>query len=136
MDFFVNSLEKNFITVIIAVLVALLVFVGLFFLMRLIVLWYFKINAMLAELKKMNSYLGRLVAQAEAPHAQPKPVIPVMPSEPVQPQPVIQPMPQAVPAMANMVSGKEAAVRICVKCGAPLQEGASFCMQCGTKNEI
>ena len=146
----VDSLMSQGIGIAIVVIVAgLLVSIGLFFLVRLIVLWYFKINKMLKELTKMNYYLERLVAQGEVPHvtvqqAAPQPVAQpmnpapqpiVQPLDPV-PQPMIQPMPQetaAIPAMAAPVAA-EPVRRTCVKCGAVLQDGASFCMQCGTKN--
>ena len=135
----VDSLMSQGIGIALVVIVAgLLVSIGLFFLVRLIVLWYFKINKMLKELTKMNYYLERLVAQGEVPHvtvqqAAPQPI--VQPLDPV-PQPMIQPMPQetaAIPAMAAPVAA-EPVRRTCVKCGAVLQDGASFCMQCGTKN--
>ena len=164
----VDSLMSQGIGIAIVVIVAgLLVSIGLFLLVRLIVLWYFKINKMLKELTKMNYYLERLVAQGEVPHvtvqqAAPQPMNPapqpvaqpmnpapqpivqpldpapqpiVQPLDPV-PQPMIQPMPQetaAIPAMAAPVAA-EPVRRTCVKCGAVLQDGASFCMQCGTKN--
>lgn len=146
----VDSLMSQGIGIAIVVIVAgLLVSIGLFFLVRLIVLWYFKINKMLKELTKMNYYLERLVAQGEVPHvtvqqAAPQPVAQpmnpapqpiVQPLDPT-PQPMIQPMPQetaAIPAMAAPVAA-EPVRRTCVKCGAVLQDGASFCMQCGTKN--
>ena len=168
----VDSLMNQGIGIAIVVIVAgLLVSIGVFLLVRLIVLWYFKINKMLKELTKMNYYLERLVAQGEVPHvtgqqAAPQPIVQpldpapqpvaqpmnpapqpmVQPLDPtpqpmVQPldptlQPMIQPMPQetaAIPAMAAPVAA-EPVKRTCVKCGAVLQDGASFCMQCGTKN--
>ncbi len=157
----VDSLMSQGIGIAIVVIVAgLLVWIGLFFLVRLIVLWYFKINKMLKELTKMNYYLERLVAQGEVPHvtvqqAAPQPVAQptnpapqpiVQPLDPAPqpivqpldptPQPVIQPMPQetaAIPTMAAPAAA-EPVKRTCVKCGAVLQDGASFCMQCGTKN--
>ena len=144
----------------VGIVVGLLVSIGLFFLVRLIVLWYFKINKMLKELTKMNYYLERLVAQGEVPHVTvqqatpqpmaqpmnpaPQPIVQpldpapqpiVQPLDPT-PQPMIQPMPQetaAIPAMAAPVAA-EPVRHTCVKCGAVLQDGASFCMQCGTKN--
>lgn len=135
----VDSLLSQGIGIAIVVIVAgLLVSIGLFLLVRLIVLWYFKINKMLKELTKMNYYLERLVAQGEVPHvtvqqAAPQPI--VQPLDPA-PQPMIQPMPQetaAIPTMAAPAAA-EPVKRTCVKCGAVLQDGASFCMQCGTKN--
>ena len=135
----VDSLLSQGIGIAIVVIVAgLLVSIGLFLLVRLIVLWYFKINKMLKELTKMNYYLERLVAQGEVPlvtvqQAAPQPI--VQPLDPT-PQPVIQPMPQetaAIPTMAAPAAA-EPVKRTCVKCGAVLQDGASFCMQCGTKN--
>lgn len=168
----VDSLMSQGIGIAIVVIVAgLLVSIGLFLLVRLIVLWYFKINKMLKELTKMNYYLERLVAQGEVPHvtvqqAAPQPIVQpldpapqpvaqpmnpapqpmVQPLDPAPqpmvqpldptPQPMIQPMPQetaAIPAMAAPVAA-EPVKRTCVKCGAVLQDGASFCMQCGTKN--
>lgn len=135
----VDSLMNQGIGIAIVVIVAgLLVSIGLFLLVRLIVLWYFKINKMLKELTKMNYYLERLVAQGEVPHvtvqqAAPQPI--VQPLDPI-PQPMIQPMPQetaAIPTMAAPAAA-EPVKRTCVKCGAVLQDGASFCMQCGTKN--
>lgn len=168
----VDSLLSQGIGIAIVVIVAgLLVSIGLFLLVRLIVLWYFKINKMLKELTKMNYYLERLVAQGEVPHvtvqqAAPQPIVQpldpapqpvaqpmnpapqpmVQPLDPTPqpmvqpldptPQPMIQPMPQetaAIPAMAAPVAA-EPVKRTCVKCGAVLQDGASFCMQCGTKN--
>ena len=135
----VDSLLSQGIGIAIVVIVAgLLVSIGLFLLVRLIVLWYFKINKMLKELTKMNYYLERLVAQGEVPHvtvqqAAPQPI--VQPLDPI-PQPMIQPMPQetaAIPTMAAPAAA-EPVKRTCVKCGAVLQDGASFCMQCGTKN--
>lgn len=146
----VDSLMSQGIGIAIVVIVAgLLVWIGLFLLVRLIVLWYFKINKMLKELTKMNYYLERLVAQGEVPHvtvqqAAPQPVAQptnpapqpiVQPLDPA-PQPMIQPMPQetaAIPTMAAPAAA-EPVKRTCVKCGAVLQDGASFCMQCGTKN--
>lgn len=168
----VDSLMNQGIGIAIVVIVAgLLVSIGVFLLVRLIVLWYFKINKMLKELTKMNYYLERLVAQGEVPHvtvqqAAPQPIVQpldpapqpvaqpmnpapqpmvqpldptpqpmVQPLDPI-PQPMIQPMPQetaAIPAMAAPVAA-EPVKRTCVKCGAVLQDGASFCMQCGTKN--
>lgn len=168
----VDSLLSQGIGIAIVVIVAgLLVSIGLFLLVRLIVLWYFKINKMLKELTKMNYYLERLVAQGEVPRvtvqqAAPQPIVQpldpapqpvaqpmnpapqpmVQPLDPTPqpmvqpldptPQPMIQPMPQetaAIPAMAAPVAA-EPVKRTCVKCGAVLQDGASFCMQCGTKN--
>lgn len=168
----VDSLLNQGIGIAIVVIVAgLLVSIGVFLLVRLIVLWYFKINKMLKELTKMNYYLERLVAQGEVPHvtvqqAAPQPIVQpldpapqpvaqpmnpapqpmVQPLDPAPqpmvqpldptPQPMIQPMPQetaAIPAMAAPVAA-EPVKRTCVKCGAVLQDGASFCMQCGTKN--
>ena len=168
----VDSLLSQGIGIAIVVIVAgLLVSIGLFLLVRLIVLWYFKINKMLKELTKMNYYLERLVAQGEVPHvtvqqAAPQPIVQpldpapqpvaqpmnpapqpiVQPLDPAPqpivqpldptPQPMIQPMPQetaAIPAMAAPVAA-EPVKRTCVKRGAVLQDGASFCMQCGTKN--
>lgn len=168
----VDSLMNQGIGIAIVVIVAgLLVSIGVFLLVRLIVLWYFKINKMLKELTKMNYYLERLVAQGEVPHvtvqqAAPQPIVQpldpapqpvaqpmnpapqpmVQPLDPTPqpmvqpldptPQPMIQPMPQetaAIPAMAAPVAA-EPVKRTCVKCGAVLQDGASFCMQCGTKN--
>ncbi len=179
----VDSLLSQGIGIAIVVIVAgLLVSIGLFLLVRLIVLWYFKINKMLKELTKMNYYLERLVAQGEVPHvtvqqAAPQPIVQpldlapqpvaqpmnpapqpivqpldlapqpiVQPLDPTPqpmvqpldptPQPMIQPMPQetaAIPAMAAPIAA-EPVKRTCVKCGAVLQDGASFCMQCGTKN--
>lgn len=168
----VDSLLSQGIGIAIVVIVAgLLVSIGLFLLVRLIVLWYFKINKMLKELTKMNYYLERLVVQGEVPHvtvqqAAPQPIVQpldpapqpvaqpmnpapqpmVQPLDPTPqpmvqpldptPQPMIQPMPQetaAIPAMAAPVAA-EPVKRTCVKCGAVLQDGASFCMQCGTKN--
>lgn len=157
----VDSLLSQGIGIAIVVIVAgLLVSIGLFLLVRLIVLWYFKINKMLKELTKMNYYLERLVAQGEVPHvtvqqAAPQPIVQpldptpqpvaqpmnpapqpmVQPLDPT-PQPMIQPMPQetaAIPTMAAPAAA-EPVKRTCVKCGAVLQDGASFCMQCGTKN--
>ena len=168
----VDSLLSQGIGIAIVVIVAgLLVSIGLFLLVRLIVLWYFKINKMLKELTKMNYYLERLVAQGEVPHvtvqqAAPQPIVQpldpapqpvaqptnpapqpivqpldpapqpiVQPLDPI-PQPMIQPMPQetaAIPTMAAPAAA-EPVKRTCVKCGAVLQDGASFCMQCGTKN--
>ena len=168
----VDSLLSQGIGIAIVVIVAgLLVSIGLFLLVRLIVLWYFKINKMLKELTKMNYYLERLVAQGEVPHvtvqqAAPQPIVQpldpapqpvaqpmnpapqpiVQPLDPTPqpmvqpldptPQPMIQPMPQetaAIPTMAAPAAA-ELVKRTCVKCGAVLQDGASFCMQCGTKN--
>ena len=168
----VDSLMSQGIGIAIVVIVAgLLVSIGVFLLVRLIVLWYFKINKMLKELTKMNYYLERLVAQGEVPHvtvqqAAPQPIVQpldpapqpvaqplnpapqpiVQPLDPAPqpivqpldptPQPVIQPMPQetaAIPTMAAPAAA-EPVKRTCVKCGAVLQDGASFCMQCGTKN--
>lgn len=168
----VDSLLSQGIGIAIVVIVAgLLVSIGLFLLVRLIVLWYFKINKMLKELTKMNYYLERLVAQGEVPHvtvqqAAPQPIVQpldpvpqpvaqpmnpapqpmVQPLDPTPqpmaqpldptPQPMIQPMPQetaAIPTMAAPAAA-EPVKRTCVKCGAVLQDGASFCMQCGTKN--
>lgn len=168
----VDSLLSQGIGIAIVVIVAgLLVSIGLFLLVRLIVLWYFKINKMLKELTKMNYYLERLVAQGEVPHvtvqqAAPQPIVQpldpapqpvaqpmnpapqpmVQPHDPTPqpmvqpldptPQPMIQPMPQetaAIPTMAAPAAA-EPVKRTCVKCGAVLQDGASFCMQCGTKN--
>lgn len=168
----VDSLMNQGIGIAIVVIVAgLLVSIGVFLLVRLIVLWYFKINKMLKELTKMNYYLERLVAQGEVPHvtvqqAAPQPIVQpldpvpqpvaqpmnpapqpmVQPLDPTPqpmvqpldptPQPMIQPMPQetaAIPTMAAPAAA-EPVKRTCVKCGAVLQDGASFCMQCGTKN--
>ena len=168
----VDSLMSQGIGIAIVVIVAgLLVSIGVFLLVRLIVLWYFKINKMLKELTKMNYYLERLVAQGEVPHvtvqqAAPQPIVQpldpvpqpvaqpmnpapqpmVQPLDPTPqpmvqpldptPQPMIQPMPQetaAIPTMAAPAAA-EPVKRTCVKCGAVLQDGASFCMQCGTKN--
>lgn len=87
---FYNDLALGICVIVLAVLAA----VGLFFLFRAITLWYFKINAMLKELKKANAYLARIAAAAESPR-------PVMmqqghPAMPVQGMPVQPPMQGAV----------------------------------------
>ena len=223
--------SMGIIWVIIISVVAILVAVGLFFLFRAITLWYFKINAMLKELKKANAYLARIAAAADRPQpvmvqqghpmmpgpgapvqppmqGQGMPVPPMQPATPAhqgtvvlgqmagtQPQqtpvsvfqpgasvvapeavseapdtsapasiatpeyipaaapvkPVVapDPAPAVTPDFAPVAPSNPAPAaapvqpviapvpemkRTCVNCGAVLQDGAIFCMECGTRN--
>lgn len=124
----------NMIAIVVVILAAILgiaVCIGLFFLFRAITCWYFKINKIVAELKKIDEHLGtiaRLTEQSlvvqrktatDVPHAVPAtPVVPVS-------APVVEVEPEVVSTPA---------ARFCTGCGAQLQDGQNFCTQCGAKN--
>ena len=181
--------------IILLCILGLAISIGLFFLIRAIVCWYFKLNKIVAELKAIDSHLAAIASMTEqslnaqqkiafnssqvapaapvAPAPAPFAAAPVAPAPapapfeaapvaPVVPVPVPVPVevaptpaPVAEPApFANAVSfdtatsgGTETlasfvanevpvapAARFCTNCGSKLQEGASFCMECGTKN--
>ena len=187
-------------------ILGLAISVGMFFLIRAIVCWYFKLNKIVAELKAIDSHLAAIASMTEqslnaqqkiafnssqaapaAPAPAPFAAAPVVPAPvpvpvpfeaapapapfeaaPVVPAPApfeaapVAPAPVAEPApFANAVSfdtvtsgGTETlaafvaneapvftpapeaapAARFCTNCGAKLQDGASFCMECGTRN--
>lgn len=146
---------------IIVIILIIAIWVGLFFLFRAITLWYLKINKMLKELQKSNEYLMRITMAVEQGNRMPPaggfgpgslmpgpgPVMPgnnpAMPVTPVMPG--ATPVMSGEPFAAETPWGTEAEKinpetaqlpkqNICKQCGAVLQDGALFCVQCGTKN--
>lgn len=143
--------EINPIVLIIVIVAGIAVSIGLFFLFRAITLWYFKINKMYKELQKTNRYLEQMLMNGANPAASERAPMPVpnpVAAEPVQqtaPLPVTPipaaPVPvvpvQTAPVVAEAPAAPVAAEpvqRTCANCGAVLQEGAAFCMACGTRN--
>ncbi len=143
------------IMVIIIGILALLVAVALFFLFRAITCWYFKINKLLKEQQKTNSYLERIAIAVEhnntmASLRNSTPAIqPVSVSRPapavanVAPAPSVAqtiPVPQPAPAVHSeplqeqpeITVTSEPAEKVCAGCGVVLPADASFCTQCGT----
>ena len=127
---------------IVAVILGIAISVGLFFLFRAITCWYFKINKIVDELKKIDAHLARMAFLAEQntsmqqrPAVNPyqataaEPVAPAAPAEPVVPAEPVAPAEPVVTA-----EPVAPAVRCCVNCGNQLSEGALFCTSCGTKN--
>ncbi len=156
--FFYQNPELKIVVIIAAIIIA----VGLFFLFRVIALWYFKINKILAELKRTNDYLAKIAYGAQGSGNTGN----LGPNGPMQIQQGSVPMNkqatgQAVPAFstsvvqpaATPVQGVRAEAanipfsekpvetvpqipvqQVCRQCGAVLLNDAAFCVQCGTKN--
>lgn len=119
-----NFFNQNIGVLIIAIIASVIIVIGLFFLIRVIALWYFKINKIINELKRTNDYLAKIAYGAQpiaSPGAMPQGVKADTANMPSTDKPVeiVQQMPVSP---------------VCRQCGAVLQDGAIFCVQCGTKN--
>lgn len=144
---------------IMVILLIIAIWVGLFFLFRAITLWYLKINKMLKEMQRSNEYLMRITMALEQGGRIPPmgggfvpgPAVPG--ANPIMPgvNPVV---PENNPAMPGEAPVMDASLQtfgmgaanekpetaqapekhVCRQCGAVLQDGASFCVQCGTRN--
>ena len=152
LDFFEDLVGDSFVIVILAIVLAIIVAIGLFFLFRAITCWYFKINKHVKALNAINTNLERIAialeqnkvvvpqhtvsAQAPVfPAVAPIPVpAPVKASTPaVEPAPVVavDPAPVEGPASAPVIATE----RKCASCGTTLKEGTVFCVNCGAKAE-
>ncbi len=156
LDFWENIADNGLILVLVIVL-AIIVAIGLFFLFRAITCWYFKINKMLKELKKTNSYLERIAVAVEQnravippvpmvtpiPEAAAAPMVtPIPEAAPipvVAPVPVVAPIPEVVPVVAPVPESNSTVVIAPTPVEAPVFEAASApvvatekkCASCG-----
>ncbi len=155
-DAFEDLIGEGIGMMILVIVLSIIVAIGLFFLFRAITCWYFKINKLLKELKKTNSYLERIAIATEQNKALAAPVQPYVNAQtapqaikqPVAPAPVPAqaPTPVPVPVVAPVAAPVEAPVfeaaapvaapeKKCASCGSTLKEGTLFCVNCGAKVE-
>jgi ribosomal protein L40E len=143
-----------------SVAVGILIFVGLFFLFRELLNWYWKNNARLNELRMQtrllmeikNLLMMRNTGSQEvttqqnfgSPSHPSSPSYPVNPGYPINPSQSVNPIISGNPInysnpgnQVNPVEPSNANPRltpvkiVCSKCGNPLPEGAKFCDKCG-----
>ncbi|MGN0384355.1 MAG: zinc-ribbon domain-containing protein [Lachnospiraceae bacterium] len=156
-DFF----ERGIAMAIIAIVVTIAIAIGLFFLVRAITCWYFKINQAIKQLKLMNDNLARIAGALEfansangqatqlagnntrelvsaIANAAGQVAGAVQPAAPAAGAPITKETPEApvtpVEAPAAPVEVPAAPVaKVCPNCGSTLSEDAVFCVNCGTK---
>jgi ribosomal protein L40E/uncharacterized protein YneF (UPF0154 family) len=128
--------------------VGILIVVGLFFLFRELLNWYWKNNARLNELRIQTSLLMEIknllmmrntgtqevatqqnFGNPSQPASPGYPVNPIIPGNPINHSHPGNPVNSVEPSNANQRITP--AKIVCSKCGNPLPEGAKFCDKCG-----
>jgi len=144
LDFIEDLVGDSFVIVILAIVLAIIVAIGLFFLFRAITCWYFKINKHVKTLNAINTNLERIAIALE----QNKVVVPQQPvSAPASVSPAVAPIPVPTPIKTSAPAVDPAPVEVaasapvvaterkCASCGSLLKEGTVFCVNCGAKAE-
>lgn len=149
-DLFEDLIGEGIGMMILVIVLSIIVAIGLFFLFRALICWYLKINKLLKELQKTNSYLERIVIATEqnkalAAPAQPYANVQAAPQAPKQsvapapapvptPAPVVAPVPTPAPApvVAPVPVSAPVETPVFEAASAPVVAPEKKCASCGS----
>ena len=142
---------------IVAIIITIAIAIGIFFLVRAITCWYFKINQHIKQMKLMNDNLARIASALEfannasgqatqlagnntrelvsaIANAAGQVAGAVQPAAPLAGASVAEAPATPVEAPTVPVEASAAPVaKVCPNCGSTLSDDAIFCVNCGTK---